>query len=391
MARHGSTVAPGRAYPVEPGQKRTLLDGLIRRRNRLLSTPAFGRWAASFPLTRYIARKRARALFDLCGGFVYTQVLLACVRLKLFDLLSDDFKTVDQIATHTSLSTSATTRLITAAVSLRLVERRGKDRYGLGPLGAAMLANPSLTMMVEHHALLYGDLHDPVSLLRGVKPENKLGPYWPYAQSDDPAALEDGKIRAYTALMSASQSMITAEVLRTVSIRRTKVWMDVGGGDGTFVAAAADKSPDTAFILFDLPAVAARAAKRFDQAGIADRTQAIGGNFLKDPLPAGADVISLVRIVHDHDDAAVKALLRNVRNALSAGGTIIVAEPMSGTPGAEPIGDAYFGFYLLAMGSGRARTHQEISALLVDAGFSTPKLLHTHLPLVTRVIRARVA
>lgn len=372
------------------GDKRSFFDRIIHRRNRLLSTPSFGRWAAAFPLTRYIARKRARALFDLCGGFVYTQILLACVQLKLFDLLAQDFKTVDQIAAHTSLSTSATKRLITAAISLRLVERRGKDRFGLGPLGAAMLANPSLAMMVEHHALLYGDLHDPVSLLRGVKPENRLGPYWPYAQSDDPATLEDGKIGAYTDLMSASQSMITAEVLNTVPVQRAKVWMDVGGGDGTFVAAAAAKSPDTTFVLFDLPAVAARAKKRFDMSGIANRTRAVGGNFLKDPLPAGADVISLIRIIHDHDDAAVKTLLRNVRSALTAGGTIIVAEPMSGTPGAEPIGDAYFGFYLLAMGSGRARTHQEISALLEEAGFAQPKLLHTHLPLVTRVIRARV-
>ena len=35
-----------------------------------------------FPLTRPIARRRARELFDLVAGFVYSQVLLACVRLR---------------------------------------------------------------------------------------------------------------------------------------------------------------------------------------------------------------------------------------------------------------------------------------------------------------------
>jgi demethylspheroidene O-methyltransferase len=32
---------------------------------------------------------------------------------------------------------------------------------------------------------------------------------------------------------------------------------------------------------------------------------------------------------------------------------------MSETPGAEPVGDAYFGLYLLAMGSGRTRPPRE--------------------------------
>ena len=43
----------------------------------LLASPRFRRWAAAFPLTRPIARRRARELFDLCAGFVYSQVLLA--------------------------------------------------------------------------------------------------------------------------------------------------------------------------------------------------------------------------------------------------------------------------------------------------------------------------
>ena len=52
--------------------------------NRLQANPRFRRFAAAFPLTRFVARRRARALFDLCAGFVYTQVLTACVRLDLF-------------------------------------------------------------------------------------------------------------------------------------------------------------------------------------------------------------------------------------------------------------------------------------------------------------------
>ena len=49
----------------------------IAWRNSWLSNPAFQRWAADFPLTRGVARRRSAALFDLVSGFVYSQTLAA--------------------------------------------------------------------------------------------------------------------------------------------------------------------------------------------------------------------------------------------------------------------------------------------------------------------------
>jgi demethylspheroidene O-methyltransferase len=141
--------------------------------------------------------------------------------------------------------------------------------------------------------------------------------------------------------------------------------------------------------LFDLPAVAARAQLRIEAAGQASRARAIGGSFLSDPLPAGADLISLVRVVHDHDDPAVLILLRAVHQALTPGGTLLIAEPMANTASAEPMGDAYFGFYLLAMGSGRPRSAAQLEALLRAAGFTQIKPIATRRPLQTGVLLAR--
>ena len=55
------------------------------------------------------------------------------------------------------------------------------------------------------------------------------------------------------------------------------------------------------------------------------------------------------------------AILTAIRKAIAPGGTLLIAEPMAGTRGAEASGDAYFGFYLLAMGQGRPRTVDEIA------------------------------
>ena len=74
---------------------------------------------------------------------------------------------------------------------------------------------------------------------------------------------------------------------------------------------------------------------------------------------------------------------------MPADGTLLLAEPMSGTPGAEPVGEAYFGFYLLAMGRGRPRTPAEIGALLRAAGFGGVRARRTRTPLLTSVLTAR--
>lgn len=363
-------------------------DRLAALRDRLLASPGFRRRAAAFALTRPVARRRTRALFDLCAGFVYSQVLLACVRLDLPRRLLDAPRTAAALAPLLSLSPEAAERLLAAAASLRIAARRGGGRYGIGPLGAALVDNPALSAMIEHHALLYEDLRDPLRLLRG-EGETRLARYWPYANPDAVPGIGAGDVAPYTALMSASQSLVASEVLDAYRIDRHRCLLDLGGGDGAFLAAAASRAPGLRMILFDLPPVAARARARFAALGLADRARAVGGDFLRGDLPRDADIVSLVRVLHDHDDDTARALLRAARRALPSGGTLLLAEPMAGTRGAEPVGDAYFGFYLLAMGRGVARTPARIAALLREAGFARARLVRTHTPLLARLIVAR--
>jgi demethylspheroidene O-methyltransferase len=375
----------------EPAGADGLLDRLVALRDRLLGSARFRGWAAAFPLTRPIARRRARELFDLCAGFVYSQILLACVRLRVPEVLAEGPQTLSSLSLRFSLSTEATMRLLHAAISLRLVEKRGDGRYGLGVLGAALVDNPGVAAMIEHHALLYADLSDPVALLRAEQRATSLSSYWPYVDAQNLSGLTAEQVAAYTTLMSVSQGLVAGEILDAYPLAKHRCLLDVGGGDGTFLAAAGRRQPGLNLILFDLPPVADQARVRFAADGLAGRAVAIGGDFLSDPLPRGADVAALVRVLHDHDDSAALTILRGIHRALPDHGTLLLAEPMSGTRGAEPMGDAYFAFYLLAMGRGRPRTPEQIGDLLRLAGFRRLRLLRTHMPLQTQLIAAKVA
>jgi len=117
------------------------------------------------------------------------------------------------------------------------------------------------------------------------------------------------------------------------------------------------------------------------------------GSFLDDPLPEGADLITLVRVAHDHPDAVVRQILKKAHDALPIGGVLLVAEPMAqpdseaGQPEASV--DAYFHFYLLAMGAGRLRTPQELQTMMQEAGFTHVELVPNDMPIHARILLGR--
>lgn len=357
-------------------------------RDRLLTDPNFQRRAARSLWLRPIVRRRARALFDVVAGFTYTQVLLACVRVRAFEILAEGPHSAASLARRFDLPLPATERLLVAAVALDLVEHRSGGRYGLGPLGAPLVGNEAVTAMVEHHAVLYADLNDPLALLRGEGEAPALSRYWAYAEATAPGALPRSEVDAYSALMSASQPLVAQEVLDTYPLQAHRCLLDVGGGQGRFLVAAGQRTPGLKLMLFDLPAVVASATAAFAAFGLGERAQVHGGDFTRDALPGGADIASLVRVLYDHGDERALAILRAVHRALPPGGTLLVAEPMAGAAGAPRMGDAYFGMYLLAMRGGRARTAGELSALLRAAGFEQVRELPTPIPLQVGVLVA---
>ncbi|MBL8584167.1 MAG: methyltransferase domain-containing protein [Rhizobiaceae bacterium] len=377
---------------MQPGG--TILSDLVDRlrdfRNRKVADPAFRRWAARFPLTRTVARRQAKALFDLTAGFVYSQVLHASVKVGLFHALAAGPLDIATISARIGLPLHSAEKLLKAAAALGLVEARAGDRFALGALGAALVHNEGVQQVILHHDILYDDLRDPLALLAG-KGDMQLRKYWSYCGEDrDPIALPRGHAE-YTRLMAASQAMITAEVLDAYRFDRYRRLLDVGGGDGSFLIAAGRAAAALELSMFDLPPVAEIARQRILEAGLASRATVHGGSFFDEELPQGADVVTLNRVLHDHDDDRALALLEVIRRAIAPQGTLLIAEPMAGTRGAEASGDAYFGFYLMAMGQGRPRSFEEIRGMLERSGFGEVREITTNVPLIARIASARPA
>ncbi len=373
----------------------SLKDAWQAKLERWYAHPGLYRWSLSNPLTRWLTRRRTRKLFDLMAGFVHSQVVLGCVRLDLFRTLHQAPAHLDTLAARTGLPPAVLQRLLLSAVALGLLEHRSQGRFGLGPLGVPLAQHEGIAQMIEHNHLLYQDMQDPLKFLQNAW-SGGMAEYWPYAHEKTatvmPAAEVD-KFTRYSQLMAASQGFVVQEILSSYFFDEHRCVLDVGAGKGRFVSELAAHAPHLKFKMFDLPPVLSLARDNLQAKGLTERVSLHPGSFLDDPLPEGADLITLVRVAHDHPDAVVRQILKKAHDALPIGGVLLVAEPMAqpdseaGQPEASV--DAYFHFYLLAMGAGRLRTPQELQTMMQEAGFMHVELVPNDMPIHARILLGR--
>lgn len=345
--------------------------------NRLVARADMQRIAARLPIGKAIARRDGTEIFDLVQGFVRSGVLSALIDLRVLHRLMDGPCAAGDLAPDCGMAPDRMEILLQAGAAMGLLGRRRDGRFRIARKGAAILGVPGLEAMIRHHHVFYSDMADPVALLRG-EVETGLARFWPYVHGADGTVSEEDAAR-YSDLMAQSQSLVAEDTLRMLSLHGVRHLMDVGGGSGVFAAEVAARYPGMDISVLDLPEVIPDARERLARQGLASRIACRAGSFRDGPLPEGADTISLIRVLYDHDNETVADLLAKAHAALPPGGRLIVSEPMSGGARPDPVGDVYFAFYTMAMGTGRARSAATIAAMCRAAGFE-----RVHIPRAPR-------
>jgi SAM-dependent methyltransferase len=121
-------------------------------------------------------------------------------------------------------------------------------------------------------------------------------------------------------------------------------------------------------VLFDQPSVIAGAKLSLEKAGVAQRCQFVGGNFLES-IPCRADAFVLKNIIHNWDDEKSTTILRNCHRALGKGGKVLLIERILPARVEDDFDAIWLDLQMLANSGGRERTENEYRSLLTSAGF----------------------
>jgi hypothetical protein len=183
-------------------------------------------------------------------------------------------------------------------------------------------------------------------------------PFWAYLDANPAISASFDATMAVDAASAAVEDGYDWSAVRHVA--------DIGGGTGTLIAAVLRRNQRLRGTLADLPETAARARQYLAGLGLDGRCEVVGQSFF-DPLPPGADVYLLNRVIHDWDDAGATTILRRCAEAAGSAGRVLVVES-HGSPGGDPAAFAEMNLRMLVLAGGRERTIDDYSALAAGAG-----------------------
>jgi hypothetical protein len=311
--------------------------------------------------------------------------LMAAVELGLFTQVARGADTEAAVARALDLTETNAERLVTACVALGLLTRDD---------GRLRNAPDVARFLVEGEPTYAG----PWMLFS--KPDwNEWGRLSTHLRRRDTVVL--GKYaRGFTVEQARTYHEATYSIgmgaarrfVRHVNLAGRRQILDLGGGSGCYCIVAAQQHPQLRATILDLPPVVEVTREFIASHGLADRVTAQAGDFTRDPLPAGADVVIMASNLPQYSREIIQTVVSRAFAALVPGGEMhLIGEMLDGTR-TGPRDPALWGLAEALWGStGLAHSVDECRAYFQRAGFRDVAA-HEFVPgVLTRVIGTRPA
>nr|WP_062216768.1 methyltransferase [Streptomyces sp. NBRC 109706] len=328
----------------------------------------------------------------LVFGTMAAQTLGAAARLGVVDALGGEERGVEALAAECAVQPRALVRLLRAMAGLELVEEVRAGVFRATPTGRVLSADHPGSFKTIATVFT-----DPLMVRSWERLADSVRTGEPaFDQVFGKGFFEHLEERpelsaAFNASMSEGTRTTAAVLPGAYDFARFHTVVDVGGGDGTLLAAVLRAHPALRGVVHDTPRGLAQAPATMERAGVASRCSVVTGDFFAS-VPAGGDLYLLKSVLHDWDDDRAATLLGNCRQVLPPDGRVLLVEPVL-PPLARP-GEA--GWYLSDLNmlvnlGGLERTRADFEALLARAGFRLSSLAQLPAPSAFSLIEAAPA
>ncbi|WP_371381340.1 trans-aconitate 2-methyltransferase [Sporomusa aerivorans] len=127
----------------------------------------------------------------------------------------------------------------------------------------------------------------------------------------------------------ALTSQFVQTTVQAVSLAQKTKLLDLGGGHGYYSIAFAQKYPQLAVTVFDVPEIAAMASASIQEYGLSSRIRTQPGNFLDEDIGSGYDAVLCSLVL---SPPTLGTVLPKVYQALAPQGLLIVRTHISDAP-----------------------------------------------------------
>lgn len=330
-------------------------------------------------------------VLDLMEAFRRSKTMFAAVSLGVFDALEAGPRTLPDLADKLSAQPEALGRLLDACVCLQLLGREGESFVNTAAANAFLCQssprrltgyiNFSNTVMWQ----LWSHLEDAIreGSHRWQQTYGWDGPiFGSFFKTEE-------SLHEFLMGMNGYGLISSPQVVSAFDLSRYQTLVDLGGATGHLAMAACQRYPQLKALVFDLPEAMPLARKMIASSNVADRVDAVAGDFFVDPLPEG-DLYALGRILHDWSEEKILRLLQRIYDRLPTGGALLVAEKLIADDRSGPRWALMQSLNMLTCTEGKERTLAEYEVLLKSVGFGRVLGCRTNSP-IDGVLAIKVA
>jgi cyclopropane fatty-acyl-phospholipid synthase-like methyltransferase len=322
----------------------------------------------------------AKRLLELIGGYKITAVILTAMRLNLFEIIGKESYRAAEIAAKGNYQARALEIILDFLVRLELL-KKDNGRYFNLPKAEQYLFKDSpygLFAIFEYEELLNSALLTAGNIGQRVKNGLEYQP--------DLASVTD-YFSKYMRAMEQAGRLNAMPLARAARLYGKQRILDLGGGPGVFSASLYRLNPQLEITLFELPEVIHKAEAYFQSQNFGAKITTVAGDFTKDDIGAGYDVVILSNILHHYSDEANLKLLKKIFTALNDSGMLLIHDFFLNEDKTGPAESVLFTIDWLTYGGIFNQSRLEARELLRKASFGAVSVIEAP-KLPTTLIKA---
>ncbi|HZL10863.1 MAG TPA: methyltransferase [Prolixibacteraceae bacterium] len=298
---------------------------------------------------------------EFASSFQKSRILLSGFELDVFTNIEETGTTNRQISTKLDLNEHACERLLNALVSLGFLSKQNNlffntdDSFNLLSKKSANYLGG--LMHTNHLWNTWSNLTQVVKTGTSAHPEeiNVRGEDWLFS---------------FISAMHDRAAKQAPQQLAEIDLSGINSLMDIGGGSGAFSMEFINRKAELNATVFDLPNVIPITKRFIEREGFSGRIKTFTGDYTKDNLPTGFDLVFLSAIIHSNSLELNQNLIKKCYHALNQNGKIIIQDWIMNNKRTRPTSGAIFAINMLVgTEAGDCFTEQEVTDMLTAAGF----------------------
>jgi hypothetical protein len=301
-------------------------------------------------------------LLQLISGFWASGALHVAAKLRVADYLVEAPLGSEALALMTDTHTPSLYRLLRALASVGVFAEDRSGYFSLTKTGELLRSDQpdSLHSLVidepgEAPPQAWKDLFYSVKAGRPARSANyAVASRFPVQRGKEKYDVTENGLEGASARLRAA-------ILRDYDFSHVKTIVDVGGGNGAFLAFLLQAHGLLRGLVFDFPRALDAAQFCLTKEGVTQRCQVLAGDFLQ-AVPSEHDLYILRKVLRTYNDEQAVTILTNCRRAMPPQGKLLLVEAVI-PPGNAPSFAKLQDLKLMISSEGRERTEGEFRAL----------------------------